>query len=145
MINSVVEIFNRTVSEHSKKNAAIDPVRSVTWEELQREAFDFADLIESIAGPEKTGFPVAVFANKSVSLLSCITGVICSGGFYVYINPELTDARIETVLSVLEPVCVLTEDSLISRMNGITEKYRAVPFSEASGEIKTGTIRLVRI
>ncbi|MBR6358675.1 MAG: AMP-binding protein [Lachnospiraceae bacterium] len=133
MINSVVEIFNRTVSEHGKKTAAIDPVRSVTWEELQKEAFCFADLIDSVTETGKTGFPVAVFANKSVSLLSCITGVICSGGFYVYINPELTNARIETVLSVLEPACVLTEDALISRMKGITEKYRTIPFSEASG------------
>ena len=57
--------------------------------------------------------------EKSADALCAFFGVIYSGGFYVYMNPELPDRRLKQVQSVLEAKVVITDDKNLSRVKNI--------------------------
>ena len=87
------------------KVAYTDETREITFSAFRKEAYHVAQMLV-----EKNWFrkPVAIYLDKSVSCLAAMLGTAYSGNFYTVIDTAMPAARIQKILSVLEPAAILT-------------------------------------
>ncbi len=106
MYKLVTDYLDTTVSRYSDKTAYIDPNRSISFKELQNEAYAIAYALIAEGYFKK---PVLLFMEKSVSLISSFIGVAYSGNFYSPIDTKMPEERINKIIDTLEPSVVITD------------------------------------
>lgn len=103
----ITDYLNEAAVIHKNKTAFIDEARSLTFYELQQEAYHIAcALIEKKIRKR----PVAIFMDKEVACFSAFYGVAYSGNFYTVIDVEMPDQRIDKILSSFQPAVILTTE-----------------------------------
>lgn len=158
---TILDYFENTAITNGKRIAVKDPERQMTYGELfetaQRMAAEVAkatqgrepDLEEASEKAVATGYPVAIFAEKSCETLAAMLSVIYAGGFYVCINPEQTENRIGNILQVLEPRLVIVEDVYRERLTasgyeGLTISLNHLMMTLAKESTQEGDMALLR-
>ena len=107
MERNVLEYLEQAEKRFSNKIAVIDEHSQMTFSEL----LDASKRIGSaLAEKIKIGNPVAVLAEKSISTLCAFFGIVEAGGFYVLLNPELPQYRLEQIQSVLQAEYIITDE-----------------------------------
>lgn len=107
MKRNVLEYLEQAEKRFSNKIAVIDEHSQMTFSEL----LDASKRIGSaLAEKIKIGNPVAVLAEKSISTLCAFFGIVEAGGFYVLLNPELPQYRLEQIQSVLQAEYIITDE-----------------------------------
>ena len=76
MIQAVSDYLDKTRERYPDKLAYADNAREVTFQQLYDEAIHVADALVS---RDLFKSPVLLYMDKSVSLISCFTGVAYSG------------------------------------------------------------------
>ena len=102
----MTDFLDDAVKTHPNKAAFTEEARSLTYKELQEEAYRIAMPII------KSGFrkkPVALYFDKSIYCISSMMAVAYSGNFYSVIDTEMPVERINKIFVVLEPELVLTD------------------------------------
>ena len=95
-----------------QRKAYEDETCSMTFSEARRLA---ASIGTGIAALENPGRPVAVFMEKSVWMAVSLLGVSCGGCIYCPVDVAMPEARMDRILSALEPAAVLTSGSMGAR------------------------------
>ena len=95
-----------------QRKAYEDETCSMTFSEVRRLA---ASIGTGIAALETPGRPVAVFMEKSAWMAVSLLGVSCGGCIYCPVDVAMPEARMDRILSVLEPAAVLTSGSMEAR------------------------------
>lgn len=96
----MTDFLDDAVKTHPNKAAFTEEARSLTYKELQEEAYRIAMPII------KSGFrkkPVALYFDKSIYCISSMMAVAYSGNFYSVIDTEMPVERINKIFEVLEP------------------------------------------
>lgn len=106
MITNVAEYLEKTVERFPNKVAFVDSNRSISFEELKREADKVAITICKLGYRKE---PVIVFLDKSVEVVVSFLGIIKSGNFYSPIDTNMPVARIEKIVSTLQPKVIITD------------------------------------
>ncbi len=107
MERNVLEYLEQAEKRFSNKIAVIDEHSQMTFSEL----LDASKRIGSaLAEKIKIGNPVAVLAEKSISTLCAFFGIVEAGGFYVLLNPDLPQYRLEQIQSVLQAEYIITDE-----------------------------------
>ncbi len=141
---SILDIIDETVQRYSQQEAVIDPYTSLTWEQLQHEAKQIGNVILQQVRPEKSGYPVAVFSEKTVELMATVMGINYAGGFYVYINPEQPADRITKILDVLEPSLCIVSEELAERWEDMELRIPAITMEDAKQAVVVHGIKKMR-
>lgn len=103
----ITDYLNKTAVTYKDKTAFADEARTLTFHQLQQEAYHIAGaLIER----NITKMPVAIFMDKGVSCISAFYGVAYSGNFYTVIDVEMPDQRIDKIFASFQPAAILTTD-----------------------------------
>ena len=95
-----------------QRKAYEDETCSMTFSEVRRLA---ASIGTGIAALQTPGRPVAVFMEKSALMAVSLLGVSCGGCSYCPVDVAMPEARMDRILSVLEPAAVLTSGSMEAR------------------------------
>ena len=95
-----------------QRKAYEDETCSMTFSEVRRLA---ASIGTGIAALQTPGRPVAVFMEKSALMAVSLLGVSCGGCIYCPVDVAMPEARMDRILSVLEPAAVLTSGSMEAR------------------------------
>lgn len=112
----ITDYLNRSAATHKDKTAFSDETRTLTFYELQQEAYHIAGaLIER----KITKRPVAIFMDKSVSCICAFYGAAYSGNFYTVIDVEMPDQRIDKILTSFQPAAVLTTQRYLERVKSL--------------------------
>ena len=109
----MTDFLDDAVKTHPNKAAFTEEARSLTYKELQEEAYRIAMPII------KSGFrkkPVALYFDKSIYCISSMMAVAYSGNFYSVIDTEMPVERINKIFEVLEPELVLTDRKHFEKM-----------------------------
>ncbi|MBR0152694.1 MAG: amino acid adenylation domain-containing protein [Lachnospiraceae bacterium] len=88
------------------RTAVVDENGSLTYGALKSACERVAT---GLAGRIGHGQPVAVLMEKGIPALCSFWGSVYAGGFYVMFNPDLPDARLAQIQSVLAAPCVITD------------------------------------
>ena len=85
MLNrTIIDYLEDRAAECPEKRAVSDRDSVLTWRGLKEEAEGVGHVLAEFL---EKGSPVAIFAEKTVHVLSCMYGAVYAGGFYVSINP----------------------------------------------------------
>lgn len=124
---SVLDFLEKSVRKFPGKEAVVDGNRSASYTELQNKSMCYGSYIATVCQPKQ---PVVVFSFKSIETLSAMFGSAYAGCFYVPVNPEQPNERIEKILEVLQSPLVVTTPVLKERVKEIGYQGTIVTYEE---------------
>lgn len=110
MLNNVIEYLQESVRKFPDKAAVIDEHQTLTYRELDCKARKIAVLLQTRCGGA-VNCPIAVYMEKSADCLAAFMGVVYSGNFYSPMDVRSPRERVNKILSVLQPIAVITDGS----------------------------------
>lgn len=99
-MKNVLEYLEQSAKMYPDKIAVKDTACSYTYEQLQNKAKCIGVCLAKQTTPRH---PVCVFADKSADTLAVFFGIVYAGCFYTLVDPSFPEARIQSMLSVLQP------------------------------------------
>ncbi|HOP62741.1 MAG TPA: amino acid adenylation domain-containing protein [Spirochaetota bacterium] len=88
--------------------------QTVTYGELNEKSNILAHKLQSLGlGPDLLA---GVYMERSIEMVIALYAILKAGGAYLPINPELPEARIRFILEDAEPVIIITQEYLKSRL-----------------------------
>ncbi len=115
---NVIELFEERVRLAPDSLAGARGEDAITYGELNRQANWLAHHLRELGVGCET--PVGVCLSRSPRLLVAILGVLKAGGAYLAMDPEYPDARLAFMLEDSGARAVVTEESLLSRVGGVS-------------------------
>lgn len=107
-IPTILHYLEQTARQYPDKIACVDEARVYTFAQLRAGSRAVGS---ALSHRIRSREPVAVYLEKSGGALTAFLGAVCAGGFYVYLNPELPQARLRQVQSVLQARYVITDEA----------------------------------
>ncbi|WP_090834494.1 amino acid adenylation domain-containing protein [Paenibacillus sophorae] len=133
--------WNQTERAYPETGWVHDWLRTQAQETPQQTALHFSgkkltyqeldDRIDRIAGilaarGVQTESPVAIVMYRSVEMVASLHAVMRTGGFYVPIDPELPQERIEWMVTEVNPNVILTQKSLLPLLEKLGVANKAI-------------------
>lgn len=108
MIRNVAEYLIHSSEKYPDKVAFADEKQSVTFSELNERAKAVACQIKKM-NPAIVNKPIAVYMDKGVNCIAAFMGIAYSGNFYSPIDASSPKARVDKILSTLQPQIILCD------------------------------------
>lgn len=142
MQKNILEYLEKTASMFPDKMAFDDGKKAITFGQLKKEAEAIGSRLLALKSERK---PIAVYLPKSCDCISSFMGIVCSGNFYCPIDSAMPVERINTILKVLNPVAIITNEKLLKKTEQFTYSGQYILFEEAKEyEILDNELRNVR-
>ncbi|MGI6752086.1 MAG: amino acid adenylation domain-containing protein [Anaerovoracaceae bacterium] len=103
---NVLEYLEETREKIPGKTAFIDAVGSVDFTELVNKGKSLGCYIQRMLGG-KRGCPVMVLVNRNISSIISFLGVLYSGNFYVPIDNQTPETRLNSIATSLLPAAYI--------------------------------------
>lgn len=110
MIRNVIQYLENSSEKYPDKIIACDVSRQLTYKELNNQAKSLATELIRILGEGKNK-PIAVYMKKSVNCIVAFMAIAYSGNFYSPIDISSPKERINTIIKILQPSCIITDCS----------------------------------
>lgn len=107
---SLVDWFEATSRQHADRVAAVCGVSQITYAELNRTANRVARRLLHMQLPRQ-GI-VALYLDRSITMLSAMLGVLKAGGTYLPLDPTYPVERVTQTLQDARPAVLITEKKL---------------------------------
>ena len=107
-MKNVLEYLEASASRHPEKTAVIDEYGQLSYEALLCRSRRIGSALAERTPARR---PVPVLMDKSADTLCAFFGIAYAGCFYVLLNPELPQARLEQVLAVLGADWLVTDEA----------------------------------
>lgn len=111
MITSVIQYMNHTAEAYPEKLAYVDEDVTMTFFQFNKIAKCIGTCILQHTVPKT---PVVVYMKKGVRNLTAFMGAACAGCFYVPIDSQMPQERVNLILEKLSPAVIIYD--------GITER-----------------------
>ena len=112
----VQQFFEDQVSRNPNEIALTTPTQQLTYQDLNRQANQFAHYLQSIGVTAAT--PVAICIEKSAALIVAQLAVLKAGGIYIPISTDASKHQIEKILADAQAAIVLTQQSISEQLEG---------------------------
>ena len=112
MFKNVLDCFENKADKYAERPAVTDENTTISYRELKNRA---QKLGGALAGMISQRQPVAVYGDKSISVLCAFLGIAYAGGCYTLLNPELPEDRLKTVCTLINSDFILTDDEHFKR------------------------------
>ena len=127
----------KNILEHLKKWAELAPNKlaitdgetEITYGSLWQQSRDLGAEILKREVPGKSG--IAVIMNRGSKSLVAMLGAVCAGSFYIVIDPEMPEDRIETIFQKLTPALIVSDEDNLEKANNLTCKGGVLEFQKA--------------
>ena len=111
-MNNILDYLEQTEQQESMRIAFADPNKEITFHDLTLHAREVATLFSNgtfgfTLGEQE---PVCFFMEKSVDAVIAMFGAIYCGAFYSFTDIRQPAERVIKVLSVLDPVVIITDE-----------------------------------
>jgi amino acid adenylation domain-containing protein len=111
---NLIEFFEDTYKSCPNKTAVIEGRRSITFADLAIKAKSLAAYIVKNVGCKNK--PVAVYMPKCIETVYSDLAVTYSGNAYMNLDVKTPAARINNILSLIQPLAVITDSVHISAL-----------------------------
>ena len=146
MARIATDYLDRTARLFPDKTAFADEKRSITFSQLQDEAYHIATVLT-----EKGLFrqPVLVYLEKGVEVISAFEGISYSGNFYSPVDTRMPAERIARIAEKLRPAAVVTDDAHMEEAgrlfgSGILLSYeKMLKFPADPGKVRAAADRII--
>lgn len=128
MFKNVLQMIESSCDRVPHKVAFSDENGAVTYQEAVAAAKAIGSSLSDAPNARRA---VAVMIEKSKETLISFMGVIYSGNFYIPIDVEMPDDRIEKIFSTVEPLAVICDDAHYEKACGLSARQRVIRYSDA--------------
>ena len=108
MAAHVIDYLKASAEAYPEKVAFADQKNSFTFRKAEETARRIGSAIMNQGIVRQ---PVAVYMEKTVESIVSFLGVVCSGNFYCPLDTRMPAERVNTILSVLKPAVILTDQA----------------------------------
>lgn len=129
MYRNVTELIENADRTYGYRTFSIDVNSKISFHTLYESAKENGRKIRSLLHDPETGYPVAIFGEKSNDLLTMMFSAVYAGAFYVVLNPEQPGDRLDKILEVLEPRLLVVSDELEARASKLSFSGETVTYS----------------
>ena len=127
MARVITDYLEESCRKYPRKTAYIDETEGITFSALRNEAMHIACGIVKKNIFKK---PVAIYMAKSVHCISAFLGVAYSGNFYTMIDVGMPAARIDKILSTLEPEVIITDSAYLKEVEKLRTSAKVLVFQQ---------------
>ena len=113
----------------------------MTWGELQQRAQEIGSFLHKSVAAQS---PVLVYMDKSPACIAAMMGAVYAGCFYTPIDPAMPESRMQRIVSVLKPACILCEGRYQEKAAALDPQAQTVCVEEIPAEIDTLGLAEVR-
>ena len=106
-MRTILEYLENSKKRDENKIAVIDEHGKCTYKELMENSKKIGS---EIAKKIETKRPVPVLMEKGINALNSFLGAVYANCFYVLLNPDLPQTRLEHIIEVLEPEIIITDE-----------------------------------
>ena len=124
---SVLRFLETSAERFPDKEAVVDGNQMIDYKGLVEKSKKYGSYIAKICQSRQ---PVVIFSFKSIQTLSAMFGAAYAGCFYVPVNPEQPNERIEKILEVLQSPLVITTEELKGRMEEVGYSGTIITYPE---------------
>lgn len=125
MITNVFQYLSDAVEAHPGHIAIKDAKSSLTYSGLYLESCRLGLAINK-AVDGRINRPIVVFLPKGVAAVTAFMGVVASGNYYVPIEVGSPAQRVANIISVLEPLAVVTDPNLVEQVSLLVPSHVVV-------------------
>lgn len=108
MAEHVIQYLEASARRFPEKTAFADKDRALTFQELRRMARSIGSCVSTYGFRQ----PVAVFMDKTAEAAAAFLGAVYGGCFYCPLDAKMPAERLNTILSLLKPVLLITSRKL---------------------------------
>jgi len=126
--NNVLEYLDHIVTVYPDKNAYIDEKEAYTFSRVYEEAGRLGTRLL------KDGFykePIVVFMRKQSCTIAAFFGIVSAGCYYVPLDEELPEYRVELIFQTLNPRAVVCDASAAAVLEKINYQGKIYQYDEA--------------
>lgn len=116
MKKNVIEYLEATVSLYPDKTAVHDMKCEITFRQLYMAACRIAS---QIASYNVRNTPIGVYMPKGCRAIQAFAGINMSGNFYVPLDTKSPDARISSIVNVLDSYLIITDREHFEKISSI--------------------------
>lgn len=106
MIRNVLRWLEDTAQRDPQHIAFADDQAALTWGQVMQRAQEIGSCLHRLIQPQ---IPVLVYMDKSPDCIAAMLGAVYAGCFYTPIDPAMPVSRMERIVSVLQPGCILCQ------------------------------------
>lgn len=107
IMRNIIDYFEKTCANFPNKVAVSDDKETYTYNELKINA----QKIASFFAEKFYNQPIAIYMDKKANNLSVMLGILYSGNFYIFIDPQMPLERIEKILQILQPSSIICDEN----------------------------------
>lgn len=108
MARIVTDYLDESAQKYPDKVSFVDERRSITFSQLQNEAYHIATKLIEIGLFKK---PILVYLDKSVEVIAAFEGISYSGNFYSPLDTQMPEERINKIVDKLKPTAIITDNA----------------------------------
>lgn len=112
---NILEYLESSFNKYPEKIAFSDETNKLSFRRLLHEAKSIGTFLLKKACINK---PVFVICDRTVNSITMFHGVLYSGNFYVPVDCSTPPSRLETMIKIMTPIAILTEESNLELCKG---------------------------
>lgn len=142
MITNVLEYLEKSATEFPNKVGYCDENESLTFDEMKLRSQAIGTKVSEYIGK---GNPVAVYMEKSVAAISAFFGVAYAGAFYVPLDVDMPNQRVQLILETLETELVIVDQNNADKIKMLNYSGKVIQYEElVSTKINMEKIQKIR-
>lgn len=134
MYQNIIDLIEDASKKYGYRTFSVDPAGKISFRAVRDRARTAGKRLKALSGTKASGYPIAIFGEKSNLLLTMMFASVYAGAFYVVLNPEQPEDRLNQILKVLDPKVLIVSDELSGRAQKLAFHGRTVTYGELSPE-----------
>lgn len=127
VIKNVLQMLERTAQAYPNKAAFSDERGTLTYAEAAAGARAIGSCLAALGQSHQA---VAILQDKSKEMLVSFMGVVYSGNFYVPIDTEMPNDRIDRIFAVVKPCVLITDEAHLEKAKQLMDEKQIFLYSE---------------
>ena len=128
MNKNVLQMIEATAERFPDKPAFSDDKGKISYREAVAAARAIGTCLAGVSSGKRA---VAVLIEKSKETLVGFMGTVYSGNFYIPIDVEMPNDRIEKIFATVDPCAVLSDEAYLEKANAISGGRPVIRYVEA--------------
>lgn len=118
-MRNVLQLLEKSEKLNPKRVAISDENRHVTYEEYVHMAKVIGTFFARRFDSLSSTIPIAVLIDRNIKTLVAFAGVVYGGGFYVPIDMNMPEERVNLIVNSLKPVAILDARENFEEKSGV--------------------------
>lgn len=142
LLKNILEMLEKSAKDYPNKISFADENGEYTYSELVENSKKVGSALTSLGAKNK---PIAVLVDKSKECIASFMGVVYSGNFYVVLDTKMPTDRVNSIISTLSPIAIVTDNNHAEQAGQFDFKGELFIYEEILGnEIEQEKLDLIR-